>query len=215
MGKLTVTKVRSAKPARDASGRAMLTRFADGQGLYLLVKPSGARSWILRVQADGRRRDIGLGAVDLDGAGREAFGRDDPLASLSLMQRKSLSLAEAREKAAALRKLAKAGADPVAERDKERRAIPTFAEAVTAAHEALAHGWAERTANAFRSSLLAHAVPRLGKQLFGRLAPVRLPGAALPAFRFWPILARPSRQGGARVGPSGSLLVLFWFARNQ
>lgn len=193
MGKLTMTKVRSAKPARDASGRAMLTRFADGQGLYLVVKPSGARSWILRVQADGRRRDIGLGAVDLDGAGREAFGRNDPLAALSLMQRKSLSLAEAREKAAALRKLAKAGADPIAERDKERRAIPTFAQAVTAAHEALAHGWTERTAKAFQSSLLAHAVPRLGRQRVDAIGAGDIILALAPIWQDKPVIARKVR----------------------
>ena len=79
---------------------------------------------MLRVQAGGKRRDIGLGAVDADGAGRNAFGPDhNPMANLPLMLRKSLTLAEAREKAAALRKLAKAGANPIAERDKERRAI--------------------------------------------------------------------------------------------
>ncbi len=50
MGKLTALAVKNAKEGRHA----------DGDGLYLLVKPSGARSWLLRVQQEGKRRDIGL-----------------------------------------------------------------------------------------------------------------------------------------------------------
>lgn len=193
MGRLTVMKVRSAKPSRDATGRPMQTRFADGQGLYLLVKPSGARSWILRVQMDGRRRDIGLGAVDVDQAGREAFGEHDPLEAIPLMQRKALSLAEAREKAAALRKLAKAGADPVSERDKERRAIPNFAEAVTAAHEALSHGWSDRTAKAFKTSLMAHAVPKLGTIRVDAISASEIILALAPIWQTKPVIARKVR----------------------
>lgn len=52
---LNALQVKNAKPGRHA----------DGKGLYLLVKPSGARSWVLRVQADGKRRDFGLGPADL------------------------------------------------------------------------------------------------------------------------------------------------------
>lgn len=54
MGKLTIRGVKTAN----------LGRHADGQGLYLLVKPTGGRSWLLRVQYLGRRRDVGLGSVD-------------------------------------------------------------------------------------------------------------------------------------------------------
>src|SRR3546814_2454930 len=47
---LTALQVRNAKPGR----------YADGRGLYLLVRPSGSRSWVLRTQVDGKRRDRGL-----------------------------------------------------------------------------------------------------------------------------------------------------------
>jgi hypothetical protein len=77
----------------------------------LLVKPTGAKAWVLRVQVDGKSRDIGLGSVDLDRIDRKVFG-DDRLDDTPIMLRKSLTLDEAREKARALRKLAKAGADP-------------------------------------------------------------------------------------------------------
>jgi DNA polymerase len=35
----------------------------DGAGLYLQVKPGGARSWIYRFTLNGRTRDMGLGAL--------------------------------------------------------------------------------------------------------------------------------------------------------
>lgn len=53
MGDLTDKFIKSAKPGRHG----------DGGGLYLLVKPSGARSWVLRVQVDGRRRDMDLADI--------------------------------------------------------------------------------------------------------------------------------------------------------
>lgn len=48
---LTARKVETAKAGR----------YTDGRGLMLVVKTSGARSWVLRYQVDGRRRDMGLG----------------------------------------------------------------------------------------------------------------------------------------------------------
>jgi integrase len=50
-GKLTARYVETAAPGTHD----------DGRGLRLIVRPSGARSWILRYQLDRRRRDMGLG----------------------------------------------------------------------------------------------------------------------------------------------------------
>ena len=36
-------------------------RYADGNNLYLLVEPSGAKRWVLRLTVNGRRRDMGFG----------------------------------------------------------------------------------------------------------------------------------------------------------
>ncbi len=50
--RLTVAKAKSlSKPGMHG----------DGQGLYLRVKASGAKGWILRAVIDGKRHDIGLG----------------------------------------------------------------------------------------------------------------------------------------------------------
>ncbi|MBN92061.1 MAG: integrase, partial [Erythrobacteraceae bacterium] len=42
MGKLTIKQVENAKPGRHG----------DGEGLYLPVSPTGAKSWVLRVQVN-------------------------------------------------------------------------------------------------------------------------------------------------------------------
>ena len=52
-GRLTARKVATAKPGKHS----------DGGNLYLIVADTGSRKWVLRVQADGRRHDFGLGAV--------------------------------------------------------------------------------------------------------------------------------------------------------
>lgn len=197
MGRLTVTKIRNAKPAYDANGKTKAVRLSDGAGLQLLVKPTGGKSWVLRVQVNGKSRDIGLGAVDVDGAGGNAFGSHEPLADVSLMLRTSLTLAEAREKAAALRKLAKAGADPVLERDKERKAIPTFAEAVTDAHKALKAGWGDKTAKAFLASLKEHANPKLGPIRVDAIGASEIVLALAPIWNDKPVMALKVR---ARIG---------------
>ena len=73
MAKLSELRVKNAKPGVHG----------DGSGLYLRVKPSGAKSWVLRVQHMGKREDIGLGGYPL------------------------VTLATAREKALGLRRLAR------------------------------------------------------------------------------------------------------------
>lgn len=95
---LSAQAVKHAKPGRHA----------DGNGLHLLVKESGARSWVYRFMLKGRSRDIGLGSAGPDG----------------------LSLAAARDARDALRVKVKAGVDPLEERDQE--AAQAIAEAQAA-----------------------------------------------------------------------------------
>ena len=92
---LTPLAVKNAKPGRHA----------DGGGLHLLVKDSGARSWVYRFMLGGKSRDVGLGAAGVGG----------------------ISLATARDARDALRIKVKAGTDPLQER--QRRAADAIAEA--------------------------------------------------------------------------------------
>jgi integrase len=72
-------------------------RHADGGGLHLLVKDSGARSWVYRFMLRGKSRDVGLGAAGPGG----------------------ISLSAARDAASALRLKVKGGVDPLQERHRE------------------------------------------------------------------------------------------------
>lgn len=184
MPKLTALSVKSAKPGRHA----------DGDGLYLLVKPTGARSWLLRVQVDGKRRDIGLGTVDL--SPRAARGEESPI-PVPLLQRKVLTLSDARAKAEILRVAAKSGMDPVAERDRERRSIPSFQQAAKAAHEALKSGWKEKGAATFISSLENHAFPSLGSMRVDHITAADITSTLTPIWIAKPDMARKVRQ---RIG---------------
>lgn len=87
-------------------------RYADGNGLYLVVAESGARRWLLRTVIAGKRRDIGLGSVRL------------------------VELAKARVEAARMRLIARTGGDPLTERRRERRTMLTFEEAAKQVHAA-------------------------------------------------------------------------------
>ena len=51
---LTALRIAKAKPGT----------YCDGKGLLLRVTPTGAKSWMLRIQHNGRRRDFGLGSTD-------------------------------------------------------------------------------------------------------------------------------------------------------
>lgn len=83
---LTPLQVKNAKPGRHA----------DGAGLQLLVKDSGARSWVYRYMLKGRSRDIGLGSAAGPGM---------------------VTLTAARDLAADLRRLVKSGIDPLQQRE--------------------------------------------------------------------------------------------------
>lgn len=165
-------------------------RHHDGNGLYLLVSPAGARSWVLRVQSSGKRRDIGLGAAD---TGDKAQRAAEPV-SVPLLQRKLLTLGEAREKARILREAAKAGLDPVAERDRERRSIPTFREAANAAQAALKENWAEKGAKNFLTSLETHAYPLIGATRVDAVKAADITAILAPIWTSKPDMGRKVRQ---------------------
>lgn len=124
MAKLTVRQVQTLGPGYHA----------DGDGLYLQVTERGARSWILRYQVAGRRREMGLGSASL-------FG-----------------LADARQRAAQQRKLLADGIDPIATRRAAQRATPRlWGEAVEDFITTHAHGWRnDAQAAQWRQSLIAY-----------------------------------------------------------
>jgi hypothetical protein len=140
---LSVKQVLHAKPGRHS----------DGNGLFLLVKPSGSKSWVLRVQHNGRRRDFGLGSF-------AAESLDIPV---PIQMRKSLTLAQAREKARIGRDLAKAGMNPSALWKVENEAVPTFAYVAEEYHRQVSKAWRNgKHGDQWINTLKAYAYPLIG-----------------------------------------------------
>lgn len=138
MGKLTAVAIKAAKSPG---------RYGDGDGLYLKVEKSGSKNWQVRVQKDGKRRDIGLGSAS------------------------KVPLKLARERAAEIRAQIEAGIDPVAERQRANH-IPSFREASRLVHAERLKGWKNgKHTKQWLSTLEAYAFPA-----FGNL-PVNLVGA--------------------------------------
>jgi len=113
------------------------------------------------------------------------------------MLKRSLTLAEAREQAAALRKLAKTGADPVLERDRERKRVPTFSEAAKEAPAEPPNRFTTKTGKAFLASLEQHALPKLGSVKVNSIGSAELIAALAPIWTDKPVMARKVRS---RIG---------------
>ena len=119
-------------------------RYSDGGGLHLYISKAGRKSWVQRITIDGRRRDIGLGAFP------------------------TVSLAQAREKAADNRAAVAEGRNPLAE--KRSPAMPTFREAARAVHEANIPRWRNgRHSAGWIQTLERHAMPALGNTPLDRI----------------------------------------------
>ncbi|HYC42364.1 MAG TPA: integrase arm-type DNA-binding domain-containing protein [Noviherbaspirillum sp.] len=122
--------------------------YADGDGLYLQVSPSGTKSWIFRFMLNKRAREMGLGPYSV------------------------FSLAEAREAVSDYRKLLYKGIDPIehrkAEREKNLAVVAqrkTFEECAYEYHKLHAHGWKNvKHADQWINSLTAYAFPEFGKK---------------------------------------------------
>jgi hypothetical protein len=170
---LTAVGVRTAKQAG---------RYADGNGLYLVVDPSGAKRWLLRTVVHSRRRDIGLGGVRL------------------------VTLAEAREKALQYRKLARDGGDPVAEKRKSVRVVPTFADAARVVHAEHMAVWKNRKhAAQWINTLTQYVFPLLGSHRIDQIDTLDVLKVLLPSG-----LPSPRRRDGLSSGSEP-----FWIGRRR
>ena len=120
----------------------------DGAGLYLQIRPGGARSWIYRFRLNSRTRDMGLGALA------------------------DVSLVKAREKATAARALLDDGIDPIEHTRSEaiipgvpkRHSSPNFEEvAETYMADRLKRLRSEVHRRQWRQTLVDYAYPIIGK----------------------------------------------------
>ena len=156
---LSAQKVKTAGPGRHG----------DGRGLFLYVKPSGSRSWVLRYQIQGRRRDLGLGSFP------------------------DVTLAMARDRATEARRLIAEGQDPIA---KKQQAKPkTFKEAALELIESKRPGWKNaKHAAQWTSTLEAYAFPKIGQAQVSKIETADVISALTPIWTTKPETANRVRQ---------------------
>lgn len=120
-------------------------RHGDGAGLYLVVDPSGARRWIVRVTVKGQknrkgaplRTDFGLGGADV------------------------VTLNQARERALEYRRMAKSGLNP---RFNAAREVPTFEELARQVHIDRLPTWKNpKHGQQWINTLRDYAFPKIGR----------------------------------------------------
>ncbi len=136
---LSDARVRNAKPKQKPY------KIADGEGLFLLVTPSGSKYWRLKYFFAGKEKLLALGVYP------------------------EITLADARERRAQARKVLAAGSDP-GETRKEAKRVATLKDAH--AFEVIArewfekrkHEWASSSANTMLARLEQHMLPKLGQR---------------------------------------------------
>ena len=120
-------------------------RHGDGAGLYLVVDPSGARRWIVRVTVKGQmnrkgaplRTDFGLGGADI------------------------VTLNQARERALEYRRMAKTGLNP---RFNAQPDIPTFEDFSRQVHIDRIPTWKnQKHGQQWINTLRDYAFPKIGR----------------------------------------------------
>ncbi|NRB20140.1 MAG: tyrosine-type recombinase/integrase [Rhodobacteraceae bacterium] len=135
VGKLTRKLVENLGPGRHG----------DGAGLNLVVDPSGARRWIVRVTVKGQknakgaplRTDFGLGGADV------------------------VTLNQARERALEYRRMAKSGLNP---RYNAKRDVPSFEELTRQVHIDRLPTWKNpKHGQQWLNTLRDYAFPKIGR----------------------------------------------------
>ncbi|KQP80636.1 integrase [Methylobacterium sp. Leaf117] len=170
--------------ALSASRARVAGMYGDGGGLWLQVSGAGAKSWIFRFTLNGRSREMGLGSFS------------------------TFTLAEAREKALACRKLCAEGIDPIQARQVRRGEAQleaakamTFRECALAYIESHKAGWRNaRHASQWPTTLEGYVYP-----VFGDL-PVQAVDTGLVMKAIEPIWATKSETASRLRGRIESVL---------
>ena len=139
------TKRRGRHPVNDLSAKFVskvdeARKYWDGNGLILVVQPTGSKSWIQRLTIRGRRRELGLGGFP------------------------ATSLKQAREQAFANLQEARQGRDPLKEKRSAAR-VPTFAAAAEKVFEQQAPSWRnQKHSKQWGATLGTYVFPSIGER---------------------------------------------------
>jgi hypothetical protein len=134
---LSDAKVRNSKP------KAKPYKITDGEGLFLLVTPSGSKYWRLKYHFLGKEKLLALGVYP------------------------EVGLADARERRAQARKALAAGNDPGAVKKEAKRlailkAENSFEVIALEWYEKRKHEWAKSSARTMKIRLDRYLIPHLG-----------------------------------------------------
>jgi integrase len=128
--------------ARNAKPRARPYKISDGEGLFLVVMPSGSKYWRLRYFFAGKEKLLALGVYP------------------------EVALADARDRRTQARKALAAGNDP-AEVKKEAKRLTTLR--ASNSFEAIAREWLEKRKHRFVPSSAKRTLSRIEKYILPKL----------------------------------------------
>jgi integrase len=141
MGKLTAKQVENlTEPGT----------YEDGDGLRLFVKPTGRKTWVLRFQLNGKRREMGLGSYPL----------------LDLKKARAAAYENRIQILKGNDPLAKRQAEQTAKKEAERREkaqLITFEMLANDYRDAHGSSWSEKWRKGWCRKLELYAFPYLGK----------------------------------------------------
>ena len=143
---LSDAKVRNAKP------RTKPYKMADGEGLFLLIAPTGSKYWRLKYFFAGKEKLLALGVYP------------------------EVNLADARDRRAQARKALAAGHDPaLVKKESKRLAIlkseNAFEVVAREWFEKRKHEWAASSARVTLARLEQHVLPKLGQRPIADITP--------------------------------------------
>jgi integrase len=132
------THIRNAKPSKKPY------KLSDGGGMYLLIKPDGARYWRLDYRFAGKRRTLALGIYPI------------------------VSLSSARSRREDARSLLAKGADPGVAKKASKRIAKLTSENT---FEAIAREWIDNQRNRLATRYSALLLARLEADIFPQIGP--------------------------------------------
>ena len=139
---LTDTAIRAAKPS-DKNRKLF-----DGGGLFLLIAPTGTKSWRLKYRFQGKEKLLTLGLYP------------------------AVSLKEARERAAEAKKSLAGGKDPSMEKKQDKLRLQTTFESVAREwHEKQCPAWSENYRKRTIDNLVKNAFPYIGNRPIAEITP--------------------------------------------
>lgn len=163
---------------RNAEPRAKPYRISDGASLYLLIRPSGIKSWEFRYKRDGKIQAPVLGTYPSMGLRDARNARDTARAQINsglspIAQKKLAAEAERKAIVEAKAKRKQERESRTVERLRVNNSLTNVFEDWYAAYKA---SWTSKHANQVYQSITDHVLPKLGQRPVGEITPQEVLG---------------------------------------